>query len=127
MLWKTGSSGGRSRSRSALKVPGTSRRSRRARSAKLISRKENLARDDEALDLRGAFVDLEQLRVAHELLDRILLDVAVAAEDLHCVRGHLHRRVGREPLGIRRLECGALPPVEHPRSLPGQQAGSLDL
>ena len=40
---------------------------------------------------RGAFVDLEDLRVAHQLLDGVLLHVAVAAEDLHRVDRRLHR------------------------------------
>src|SRR4029453_16385227 len=43
-------------------------------------RKEDLPGEDETLDLRGAFVDLEELRVAHELFDRVLLDVPVSAE-----------------------------------------------
>jgi hypothetical protein len=40
-----------------------------------------------ALDLRRALVDLEELGVAHQLLDRVLLRVAVAAEDLDRVGG----------------------------------------
>src|SRR5438045_423244 len=43
----------------------------------------HLACDDEPLDLLRALVDLRDLRVAHEALDGVLLDVAVAAEDLH--------------------------------------------
>src|SRR5581483_8167967 len=58
-------------------------------SSVLAARHEQLFRDHEPLDLRGALVDLEQLRVAHELLDRVLLDVAVPAEDLHRVGRHL--------------------------------------
>src|SRR5215211_6733832 len=80
----------------------------------LIAGQEDLARDDQPLDLRGALVDLEELRVTHELLDRVLLDVAVAAEDLDRVRGHLHRRVRGETLRERRLECRALALVEEP-------------
>src|SRR4051794_31054158 len=64
----------------------------------LVSREEDLLRDHEPLDLRGALVDLEQLRVAHQLLDRVLLHVAVPAEHLHSVRRHLHRGVGGEAL-----------------------------
>src|SRR5215211_3926192 len=90
---------------------------------------EDLAGDDQALDMRGALVDLEQLGVAHELLDRILLDVAVTAEDLDGVRRDLHGRVGGEALRERRVERGLAPEavVEHPRSLPGEQARGLDL
>ena len=47
-----------------------------------------LSADHFALDLVGAFVDLRDLGVAHHLLDRIFLHVAVAAEDLHGVGGH---------------------------------------
>src|SRR5207244_1569384 len=42
-------------------------------------RQQRFARDDEALDLRGALVELHDLRVAEELLDGVLLDEAVAA------------------------------------------------
>src|SRR3954463_14928592 len=35
---------------------------------------QRLARDHEPLDLRGALVELHDLGVAHELLDRVVLD-----------------------------------------------------
>src|SRR3954469_13586083 len=54
------------------------------------------AGDDHALDLVGALVDLRDLGVAHHPLDRVVVDVPVAAEDLHGVDGHRHRRVRRE-------------------------------
>src|SRR6266567_3869446 len=63
---------------------------------KSIPREKDLFRYYEALNLTGPFVNLKQLRVAHQLLDRVLLDVPVAAEDLHRVGRDLHRRVGRE-------------------------------
>src|SRR3954471_7011789 len=88
-----------------------------ATNGSLIGRRhEELFRDHEPLDLRGALVDLEQLRVAHELLDRVLLDVAVAAEDLHGVRRRLHRHVGGEALRERRVKRRLAAPalVEHP-------------
>src|SRR5947208_4011952 len=50
----------------------------------------HLAGDHEALDLLRALVDLRDLRVAHEALGRILLDVAVAAEDLHGLGRGVH-------------------------------------
>src|SRR3989304_3222078 len=56
----------------------------------VAAREEDLLGDHEPLDLRAALVDLEELRVAHQLLDRVLLDVAVAAADLDGVRRHLH-------------------------------------
>src|SRR6185369_17295257 len=73
--------------------PRSSARSRPER-RRLSLPEKDLLRDHETLDLRRALVDLEQLRVAHELLDRVLLDVAVSAEDLHGVGCDLHRRVG---------------------------------
>src|SRR4051812_15634997 len=86
-----------------------------------VARDEDLLRDHEPLDLRRALVDLEELRVAHELLDRVLLHVPVTAEDLHCVRRHLHRGIGGEAFCERRVERRALALVEHPRRLPCQQ------
>src|SRR5215467_6550735 len=79
--------------------PPVTNATRPERSISIDTRQEYLLRDHEPLDLRGALIDLEQLRVAHELLDRVLLDVAVAAEDLDGVGRDLHRRVRREPLG----------------------------
>src|SRR6266571_510786 len=63
------------------------------RSISIGTREEDLLRDHEPLDLRGALVDLVQLRVPHQLLDRVLLHVAVTAEDLDGIGGDLHRRV----------------------------------
>ena len=85
--------------------------------------REEVAPDDHALDLRRALVDLQQLRVAHQLLDRVLLGVAVAAEDLHRVGGDLHRRVGAERLRIGRLDRVELAPApDAPRRLDHEQA-----
>src|SRR6187200_2565251 len=41
------------------------------------------AGDHEPLDLVRALVDLRDLRIAHHALDRILVDIPVAPEDLH--------------------------------------------
>jgi hypothetical protein len=54
---------------------------------------QQLPRDHDPLDLVRALVDLRDLGVAHHPLDRVLLDVPVAAEDLHGVGRHRHRRV----------------------------------
>src|SRR5258707_14743170 len=62
----------------------------------------HLAGDHEALDLLRALVDLRDLRVAHEALDRVLLDVAVAAEDLHRIGRDGHRDVAALELRHRR-------------------------
>src|SRR4051812_1849870 len=53
------------------------------------TRQERLAGDHEALNLRRALVELHDLRVAHELLDGVLLDEAVPAVDLYGVGGDL--------------------------------------
>lgn len=50
--------------------------------ASLLDLLEDVSRDDETLYLAGALVDLEDFRVAHQLLYWILTVVAVAAEDL---------------------------------------------
>src|SRR5580698_1453823 len=49
---------------------------------------ENLAGDDHALDLAGAFADGAELHVAIKLFGRIVFDEAVAAVDLHRLVGH---------------------------------------
>src|SRR5579872_3950562 len=80
--------------RPSPREPPVTTATRPERSISTATRQEYFLGDHEPLDLRGALVDLEELRVAHELLDRVLLDVAVTAEDLHRVRRHLHRHVG---------------------------------
>ena len=61
------------------------------------------AGDDQAVDLVGAFEDAVDARIAVGALGRILLDVAVAGEDLHDV---VHHHV--EHLGAPDLQDGAL-------------------
>ena len=56
----------------------------------------------ERLDAVGAFVDLGDAGVAHELLHAVLADVAVAAVDLHAEVGGLEADVGEERLDDRR-------------------------
>src|ERR687898_1469147 len=113
--------------RPSPREPPVTRATRPLRSISRLTWEKYLPCDHEPLDLRGAFVDLEQLRVAHELLDRVLLDVAVAAEDLDCVGRDLHCHVGCEPLRERRLEGRALAVVEQPGGLPDEEARGLDL
>src|SRR3954466_13380009 len=91
------------------------------------ARQERLAGADEALDLRGALVRLHYLRVAHQLLDGVLLDEAVAAVDLHGVGGDLHRAVRGEALGVRALQRVALALVEQDGALPRGQAREVNL
>src|SRR5204862_345978 len=66
------------------------------------SRSGHLARDHELLDLRGALVDLRDLRVAEVTLDLVLLDDPVAAVHLDRVGRDPHGGLGREELGHRR-------------------------
>src|SRR5918999_3243679 len=86
------------------------------RSISSATREKYLARDHQSLNLRRSLVDLEQLRIAHELFDRVLLDVPVAAEDLHRVGGHLHGRVGGEALREPRVQrrAAAVAGAQHP-------------
>src|SRR5438874_11547227 len=63
------------------------------------SRSEHLARDHELLDLRGALVDLRDLRVAAVTLDLVLLDDLVAAVHLDRVGRDVHGGLGRVGLG----------------------------
>src|SRR6266849_5387296 len=76
---------------------GNSKSHRRSLSSGKLS--EQLAGDHQPLDLRGPFVNLDQLGIPHQLLHGELLDVAVAAVDLHRVGGDPHRGVGGETLG----------------------------
>src|SRR5947209_15280962 len=62
-----------------------------------------VARDDEALDLARAFVDLRDARVAIMALDRIVLDIAVAAVDLDRLRAHPFGHLGGVELRLRRF------------------------
>src|SRR5439155_27015457 len=66
------------------------------------SRSEHLARDHELLDLRGALVDLRDLRVAEVTLDLVLLDEPVTAVHLDRAGRDLQGGLGREELGHRR-------------------------
>src|SRR5262245_27722320 len=86
---------------------------------------EDVARDDDALDLRGALVDLQELGVAHELLDRVLLGVAVAAEDLDGVGRGVHGGVGAVGLGVARDDALDVAGVDGAGGLVAEQAGRL--
>src|SRR5437868_13897133 len=113
--------------RPSPREPPVTKATRPERSMSIGTRQEYFLCDHEPLDLRGALVDLKQLRVAHELLDRVLLDVAVAAEHLHRIGRHLHRRIGCEALRERRVQgrLAAVALVEHPRRLPREQTRGL--
>src|SRR5437764_3152694 len=86
------------------------------------------ARDDQPLDLRRALPDLVDLRVAEPLLDRVLLDVAVAAKDLDGVGRDLHGDVRGEALRHRALGALEWPPLGgHPAGSPDEQPRGVDL
>src|SRR5438045_3598800 len=62
---------------------------------------EDRSGDHESLDLAGPLVDLRDLRVAVVALDRKLLRVAVAAEDLNRLSRLPPRDLGGEELRLR--------------------------
>src|SRR5688500_18560806 len=76
-----------------------------------------VAPDDDPLDLVGAFDDLECLGLPHVPLDRVVLDVAVAAEHLNGVGRDAHGHVGAEQLGHGSLLAERLPAVTSSRCL----------
>src|SRR5829696_3833782 len=79
---------------------------------------EQRPRDDEALDLRGALVDLGDLGVAVVALGRELLRVAIAAEDLDRL-ARLAAGDGRcEQLGLRALDGVRAAGLLEPRRAP---------
>src|SRR5439155_22064524 len=67
----------------------------------LLPQAEDRTREHEPLDLARPLVDLGDLRVAVVPLDRELLRVAVAAQDLDRLAGLAPRRLGREQLRLR--------------------------
>src|SRR3954471_14657522 len=85
------------------------------------------ARYDHLLNLIRPLADREDLRVAVEATDRVLLDVAVAAVDLHRLVGCLHCQSPRLQLRLRRDEAEVAPLVLQPSRLVREQSGCLDL
>ena len=79
------------------------------------------------LDLVGALADREDLGVAVEAADRVLLDVAVAAVDLDRLLGRSDREAAGDQLRLRGGEGERLAGVLLQRGAPGEQAGGLDL
>src|SRR5215469_1572146 len=55
---------------------------------------EEFATDQHAADFAGAGADLVELGVAQQATGRVIVDIAVAAEDLHRVEGDLGRGLG---------------------------------
>src|SRR3954454_8049085 len=100
------------------------RNSPRKRRARLRAER---SRDNHLLHLVGAFADGEDLGVAVEAADGVLLDVAISAVDLHRLLARAHGEAARLELGLRRGEAEVLAGVLEQRSLVGEEAGGLDL
>src|SRR5713101_486091 len=58
------------------------------------TRRNKAAADQLAMDLVGALPDLGDLGVAEQPLDPVILDVAIAAMELHRLGGDAHREIG---------------------------------
>src|SRR3954463_13424608 len=56
-------------------------------------------RDDDSLNLRRAFPNLADLRVAHHPLDGVVARVAIATMYLNRLQRRTHRELGAEQLG----------------------------
>ena len=76
---------------------------------------EELARDDEPLDLVGALADDHERRVAVQALDRGIREHAAAAGDAQGLHRDLLRGLGGVELGHARLEVATLGAVLHAR------------
>src|SRR5215207_3312038 len=84
-------------------------------------------RDHHLLHLVGALADREDLGVAVEAADRVLLDVAVAAVDLDGLLGGAHGEPAGLELGLGGGEAEGLAGVLLEGGLVGEQARGLDL
>src|SRR5262245_26616396 len=84
-----------------------------------------LAADDVLLDLARALPDRPHLGIAEVALDGKLLDVAVAAVDLHRVPGDLDRGLGREELRLAHQARAALARVVRLAGALEERAGSV--
>src|SRR5271166_6435807 len=101
--------------------------SARSLSLTISSVLQDLPRDDQPLDLAGAFADGAELYVTIELLSRIVLDEPVAAVNLHSFVGTLHRDLTRVQLRHRGFKGGFHSCVFHCSSAMRKQAGGVDL
>src|SRR5690348_5189176 len=103
--------------------PCSVRSTRRAISPQLATSTESntsgpeRAGDDHLLHLVGALADGEDLRVAVHAAHGVLLDVAVAAVDLHGLLRAAHRQTPRLQLGLRGRQREVAPLVLEPRGL----------
>src|SRR5205814_4660021 len=88
---------------------------------------EDLARDHEPLDLARPLVDLRDLRVAVVALDRELLRVPVAAEDLDRLARLPARHLGGEELRLRPRLGMRKPVLPEPRRPVREEPRRVDL
>src|SRR5437868_10853150 len=79
------------------------------------------------LHLIGPLSDREDLRVAVEAAHRVLLDVPVAAVDLHGFVTRLHGEPAALQLRLRRDQLVVAALVLEPRGLVGHESRRLDL
>src|SRR5437763_1104631 len=114
--------------RSARSPSSCSSRAERGRGEPLASALgAERAGDDHLLDLVGALADREDLRVAVEAAHGVLLDVAVAAVDLHSLLGAAHGEASALELRLRRREAEVAPGVLLAGGLVDEQPRGLDL
>src|SRR5690606_30189034 len=93
----------------------------------LVRALEQLAGDDEALDLRGALVDPEQAGVAVEALDARLAHVAHAAVDLDAAIRDASQPLRGEELRGRRAQLAVRARVPAPCGVEDERAGRAQL
>ena len=70
-----------------------------------MSLAEEVAGDDDAHDLVGAFEDLVHAQIAQIALDREILEIAVAAMQLQRLVDDMKPGIGGEALGHRAFLC----------------------
>src|SRR4029453_6786610 len=99
---RRGSDGGAGRSK-LTRAAGAARERRDARPTSCGTLSQNLLGDRLQLQIRCAFVDLADLRVPVELLDRVLLDEPITAKKIHRQRRDAFGNFRRENLADRRL------------------------
>src|SRR5258708_40034294 len=88
---------------------------------------QDLARDDELLDLAGALVDPQCAHLPVQPFDGGAPHHALAAVDLDGAIHHALRGLGRAELGRRSLRRDLLrPPVLEPARAPDEQAGGVE-
>src|SRR5258706_2210159 len=85
-----------------------------------------VARDEQALDFAGAFVDLRDARVAVVPLDGIVVQVAVAAVDLDRLGAHPFGELGGVELGLRGFGQAGNAGASHARRLVDQEPRRID-